>query len=218
MEQATTQQLSLNCSERTHTGTGVSRRMRREHGQTPAIIYGGKKANQQITLEHKSIYRLAANKSIATQILSLQIGSETEDVLVKSIQRHPYKKQILHVDFMRVDKNKKMQVNAPLQFMGEDTAPGVKAGGIISHLATEIEVECLPKDLPKFIEVDVSHLENNQSLHLSELKLPSGVSLAANIDADHDPAIVSIHPPQAESTDEPNAEAAAEGETPKAAE
>jgi large subunit ribosomal protein L25 len=145
------------------------------------------------------------NERFYSTILSLKVGDQTQAAILKDVQRHPFKNAIVHIDFQRVEDNQKIRINVPLHFVGAAVSPGVKSqGGIVSHMRNDVEVSCLPKDLPEFIEVDLSGLSINESIHLSQLKVPAGVELLAL--AKEDAAVVAIHSPRAE---EPEAAAAA---------
>jgi large subunit ribosomal protein L25 len=147
------------------------------------------------------------NERFYSTILSLKVGDQTQAAILKDVQRHPFKNAIVHVDFQRVEENEKIRISIPLHFTGAAVSPGVKSqGGIVSHMRTETEVTCLPKDLPEFIEVDISGLSLNESIHLSQLKIPDGVTLVEL--AKDDAAVVAIHSPRAEEP-EPTAAAAA---------
>jgi large subunit ribosomal protein L25 len=194
-------------------GKGASRRLRHE-GKVPAILYGGHTEARALTLSHQKLSILLDNERFYSTILSLKVGDETQAAILKDVQRHPFKNAVTHIDFQRVEENEKIRINIPLHFKGEAVSPGVKSqGGLVSHMRTEVEVTCLPKDLPEFIEVDLSGLSLNESIHLSELKIPDGVQLVDL--AKEDAAVVAIHSPRAE---EPEPTAAAAAAAPTAAE
>src|SRR6201992_1890948 len=158
-------------------GKGASRRLRHQ-GKVPAILYGGAQGARTLTLSHQKLLIMLDNERFYSTILSLKVGDQTQAAILKDVQRHPYKNAIVHVDFQRVEENEKIRISIPLHFTGAAVSPGVKTqGGIVSHMRTEVEVACLPKDLPEFIEVDMSTLALNESIHLSQLKLPEGVQL-----------------------------------------
>jgi large subunit ribosomal protein L25 len=187
-------------------GKGASRRLRHD-GKVPAILYGGDSAARTLTLSHQKLLIMLDNERFYSTILSLKVGDQTQAAILKDVQRHPYKNAIVHVDFQRVDEKEKIRISIPLHFTGASVSPGVKSqGGIVSHMRTQAEVSCLPKDLPEFIEVDISALALNESIHLSQLKLPEGVILVEL--AKEDAAVVAIHSPRAE---EPEPTAAAAG-------
>lgn len=189
-------------------GKGASRRLRRS-GKVPAILYGGKQAPRQILLDHQNLLTLLVNERFYSTILSLKINGETQAAVLKDVQRHPAKNQILHMDFQRILEDEPIRMRIPLRFVGGASAPGVKTqGGVISHLLNDIEVSCLPKDLPEHIEVDLSDMHINDMKRLSDLKLPENVQV---IDLIHgrDEAVVSIHHPRAaEEAETPTEEAA----------
>jgi large subunit ribosomal protein L25 len=188
-------------------GKGASRRLRHE-GKVPAILYGGHSDARALTLSHQKLSLLLENERFYSTILNLRVGDQTQAAILKDVQRHPFKNAILHIDFQRVEENEKIRISIPLHFKGASVSPGVKnQGGIVSHMRSEVEVSCLPKDLPEFVEVDISGLSLNESIHLSQLKIPDGVQLVDL--AKEDAAVVAIHSPRAEEP-EPTA-AAAEG-------
>ena len=187
-------------------GKGASRRLRHE-GKVPAILYGGHADARTLTLNHQKLLIMLDNERFYSTILSLKVGDQTQAAILKDVQRHPFKNRIVHIDFQRVEENEKIRISIPLHFTGAAVSPGVKSqGGIVSHMRNETEVTCLPKDLPEFIEVDISGLSLNESIHLSQLKIPDGVTLVEL--AKDDVAIVAIHSPRAEEP-EPTAVAAA---------
>jgi large subunit ribosomal protein L25 len=189
-------------------GKGASRRLRHE-GKVPAILYGGHLDARALTVSHQKLALMLENERFYSTILSLKVGEQTQAAILKDVQRHPYKNAILHIDFQRVEENEKIRISIPLHFKNAAVSPGVKTqGGIVSHMRTEVEVSCLPKDLPEFVEVDLSGLSLNESIHLSQLKIPEGVHLVDL--AKEDAAVVAIHSPRAEEP-EPTAAAAAEG-------
>jgi large subunit ribosomal protein L25 len=192
-------------------GKGASRRLRHE-GKVPAILYGGHADARTLTLNHQKLLIMLDNERFYSTILSLKVGDQTQAAILKDVQRHPFKNAVMHIDFQRVEENEKIRISIPLHFTGAAVSPGVKSqGGIVSHMRTETEVSCLPKDLPEFIEVDISGLSLNESIHLSQLKVPQGVVLVDL--AKDDAAVVAIHSPRAEEP-EPTAAAAAAGAAP----
>jgi large subunit ribosomal protein L25 len=184
----------INAELRTDKGKGASRRLRRTDN-VPAIIYGGKEDPQSLTIKHNELILHLENEAFYSHVLGVNVGGKIEKAVLRDVQRHPSKPRILHVDFLRVSETEKLRMNIPLHFMNEDVAIGVKQqGGVVSHLSTEVEVSCLAKDLPEYIEVDLTNLELGHSIHLSELKLPSGVELVELSHGEsHDQAIVNIH-------------------------
>jgi large subunit ribosomal protein L25 len=189
-------------------GKGASRRLRRS-GKVPAILYGGHNEPRQILLDHQNLLTLLVNERFFSTILQLKISGESQAAIVKDVQRHPAKNQILHMDLQRVLENEQIRMQIPLHFRGGAAAPGVKTqGGVVSHLLNLVQVMCLPKDLPEFLEIDLSSMEINDIKRLSDIPLPAGVQL---VDLAHgrDEPIVSIHHPRAEEVEAPPAEAAA---------
>ncbi len=163
-------------------GTGASRRLRNA-GQTPGIIYGGNQPAVNIALDHNALFHALKKEVFHSSILDMDVDGKVEKVLLRDFQMHAYKQLVLHADFQRVDPNKKIHVKVPLHFVNADVSPAVKlASAVISHVAVELDVECLPADLPEFIEVDLSKLEAGQSIHVSGLKLPKGVSAVVHGD------------------------------------
>ena len=201
---------ALEASVREVKGRSASRRLRREHNQIPGIVYGAGKEPVQISLCHNSILHSSEHEAFYSQVIDLTVGGKKEAVILKDIQRHPFKPKILHVDFLRVDAKAELQTNVPLHFLNEEKSVGVKAGGQISHLMTEVEISCLPADLPEYIEVDLGEVEVGQTVHLSDVKLPKGVvSVALSHGEDHDLPVVSIQlPKKAEESSDDSAEAA----------
>ncbi len=202
----------LEAEPRTDLGKGASRRLRRT-GMVPAVIYGAGKDPVSISLKHNELWHSLENEAFYSHILTVKLGKKEEQAILKDLQRHPSKPVLMHMDLQRVSANEKIRVHAPLHFMNEETAPGVKAGGLVSHSQTEIEITCLPKDLPEYIEVDLGALELDASIHLSEISLPAGVEAVELTHGEgHDPSIVSIHMARgAKDTDVEEGEAA-EGE------
>ena len=195
---------TLQAKGREDTGKGASRRLRRLAGEVPAIVYGGKKNPTQIALTHKDVVKALENEAFFSSIISLDIEGASEDVIIKDIQRHPAKKIVLHMDFFRVSKTTVLQTKVPLHFINEDTCPGVKlGGGIVAHTMTDIEIQCLPKNLPEFIEVDMAEVDLGDIVHISDIVLPEGVeSVALNLGADHDLSVATINKPKAVEVEE----------------
>ena len=188
---------------RSDLGKAHSRRMRRLDDKVPAVVYGGDKEPMAISVNHNVVRKSLENEAFYSHILTLNIGGKTEKAVLRAVQRHPYKPKIMHLDFMRISGKEKITMNVPLHFINEDQAPGVKTnGGIVSHLLTNVEVICLPDNLPEFITVDMSNLEVDQAIHLSQLKLPKGVELfELSHGHNNDKAVVSIHLPRTELED-----------------
>ena len=184
----------INAEMREDLGKGASRRLRHA-GKVPAIIYGFGGEPVSITLEHSKIIHNLEEETFYSQILEVSLDGKIEKVVLRDLQRHPAKPVIMHMDFQRVNENEAMHVHIPLHFIGEDICPGVKLeSGAVSHQTTEVEISCLPKDLIEFIEVDVSALNIGDSIHLTDLKLPEGVSLVALSHGEgHDQTVVTVH-------------------------
>ena len=193
-------------------GSSASRRLR-STGRVPGIVYGGTDAPMQIELDHNALYHALRKEAFHASVLSLTVDGNKQSVLLRDTQWHPYKQQVLHVDFQRVDKTHKIHVKVPLHFLNEETAPGVKTGGgKVSHVVTELDVTCLPGNLPEYIEVDIGALELGHSIHANDLKLPDGVEFVAHIQHEN-PALVTITLPKGMKSDE---EPAATPEAPAA--
>ena len=197
---------TINAKSREDTGKGASRRLRRLTDEVPAIIYGGKKDAEKISILHKDITKALENDAVYSSIISLSIDGKAEDTIIKDIQRHPAKQIILHMDFLRVSKTTKLQTRVPLNFINEDTCVGVKlGGGLIAHTMTDIEVSCLPKDLPESIDVDMAEIDVGQIVHLSDLTLPDGVeSVSLSQGADYDLTVATVNKQKAVEIDEPS--------------
>jgi len=194
-------EFSLNAQARDVTGKGSSRRLRRLEGTIPAIVYGGESAPQNITLAHKDIAKATENEAFFAHIIELNVDGSAESVIVKDMQRHPAKPVIMHVDFLRVSKNVAITVNVPLHFINEDECKGLKLqGGVVSHNMADVEISCLPGDLPESIDIDMTDVEIDQIIHLSDLQLPKGVTLTAfahgGDEHEHDLPVVAIHEPK----------------------
>lgn len=161
---------------RKEQGSGASRRLRNA-GQTPGIIYGGSSAPVNITLDHNALYHALKKETFHSSILDMEIDGKSEQVLLRDFQVHAYKQLVLHADFQRVDAKQKIHVKVPLHFVNAEISPAVKlSSGIISHVMTELDITCLPKDLPEFVAVDLANIEVGNSIHLSDIKLPQGVT------------------------------------------
>lgn len=188
-----TVEFAMNAEARSDLGKGASRRLRRNANLVPAVIYGGEKAPQSISMLAKDFAKLLENEAAFSHVLTLNVAGTKESVLIKALQRHPAKGFVLHADFVRVVAGQKLSAHVPLHFINEATSVGVKQqGGEVSHTISEVEVSCLPKDLPEFIEVDLAAVEVGHNLHLSDLKLPKGVELVA-LAHGNDLAVANIH-------------------------
>jgi large subunit ribosomal protein L25 len=202
-------QMEISASKRTLQGKGASRRLRGS-GKVPGVIYGGENPAQAIELDHNGLYHKLKLEAFHASILSMDLDGQKEQVLLRDIQMHPFKLQVLHIDFQRVDKNKKIHMKVPLHFINAEIAPGVKlSAGLVSHVLTELDVSCLPKDLPEFITVDLTDLAAGNTLHLSDLKLPEGVEIPTLIRGENLP-VATIVIPRAVAAEEAAAVAAAD--------
>jgi len=188
-------------------GKGASRRLRRA-SKVPAILYGGHREPRALAIDHTKLMLMLDNERFYSTIISIKVGDASQAAVLKDVQRHPAKNAILHVDLQRVLDDEKIRISIPLHFKNEGVAPGVKKGGQVSHLRNEVEVLCLPKDLPEFVDVDLAELDMNQMLHLADLKLPEGVEIPELTHGRNAP-VVSIHHARAEEVEAPGAEAAA---------
>jgi len=204
-------EFQLNAEPRTDMGKGASRRLRRA-GKVPGILYGGKKEPAAVVFPHKDVAKSLEQEAFYSHILTINVGGKPEKAVLKDLQRHPFKPIIMHLDLQRVTVTDKIRVHVPLHVKGEDWAPGVKLrGGIVNHLMKHVDVTCLAKDLPEYIEVDVSPLNIGESVHLSDLKLPSGVSIPGLVaGSEHDLPVVAIVLPRAAVEEAEAAPAAAE--------
>jgi large subunit ribosomal protein L25 len=198
----------LDAEFRDDQGKGASRRLRRL-GKVPAILYGGKRDARALVVDHTRLAQLMDDERFYSTIVALKVGSQSQAAVLKDVQRHPYRNQIVHIDFQRVLENEKIRMSIPLHFKGAAESKGVKdQGGVLGHVRNDIEVTCLPKDLPEFVEVDVSGLEINQVVKLSDLRLPAGVEIV-DLLAGRDGPVASIHMPRVEEEEAPAVEEAA---------
>lgn len=187
-------QIEISASKRTLQGKGASRRLRGS-GKVPGIIYGGENAAQAIELDHNNLFHQLKLEAFHASILTMDLEGKKEQVLLRDLQMHPFKLQVLHIDFQRVDQNKKIHMKVPLHFINAEVSPGVKtSGGIVSHVLTEVDISCLPKDLPEFISVNLSELSVGHSVHLADLKLPQGVEIPALVKGDNSSVATIIIP------------------------
>lgn len=211
---ATHIKFELEAEAREDIGKGASRRLRHAN-LVPAVVYGAGKPPVSLTLDHNKVAVALSHETFYSHILTLKLGANSEKVILKAIQRHPAKPRIQHIDFLRIRADQKLHMHVPLHFICAEDAPGLKEGGIISHIISDVEVSCLPADLPEHIEIDLSGMVLNQIIHLSDLKLPKGVELVAfarGVEG-HDLPVVSMHIPRInEEIDETAAEEQAEGE------
>lgn len=181
----------IKVEKRNDEGKGASRRLRRA-GFVPAIVYGGELQPVSIQLAHKDVWHASQNEWFYSSILDLDLGGDKQKVLLRDMQRHPFKQLVLHLDFQRVNENEAIRVRVPLHFMNQEASPAGKASGVvITHELNEVEIACLPKDLPEFIEIDLSDLKVDDIIHLSGLKLPNGVEIPElRLGKEHDHAVV----------------------------
>ncbi|HEB05782.1 MAG TPA: 50S ribosomal protein L25/general stress protein Ctc, partial [Halomonas sp.] len=173
----------LKASVRNDLGKGASRRLRRANQLVPAVVYGGEKGAQSISVEKTAFYKAIEDESFFSSVIKLMIDGKEEQVVVRDLQRHPFKPLLTHADFLRVDATHEITINVPLHVTGEEKCVGIKdQGGELHILANEIAISCLPKDLPDFLEIDISNVELGTTLHLSDLTLPAGVT---SVDLSH---------------------------------
>jgi large subunit ribosomal protein L25 len=182
--------------ERAKQGTGASRRLRNT-GRTPGIVYGGKGEPQLIELDHNALWHALKKEVFHSSILEMEVNGQSSQVLLRDVQYHPFKQLVLHIDFQRVDANTKMHKKVPLHYSGEENSPAVKTDAcLVNHVITELDISCLPADLPEFIAVDLSGLKKGTSLHLNDITLPKGVTAVTHGKAN--PVLVSVVTPAAE--------------------
>jgi len=190
----------IDATPRSDTGKGASRRLRRE-GLVPGIIYGGGQDPQMVSAVHNKLALALDNEAFYSHILKVDVNGQSDKVVLKDLQRHPSKPFIMHFDLLRVSDTDRIKMFVPFHFPGEDVAPGVKAGGMVSHHQPGTDIICQAKDLPEYIEIDISEMELGDTVHLSEVKLPEGVELVS-LTADNDVAVVSVHTPKVAEEDE----------------
>lgn len=192
----------LRAEARTTTGTSSARRMRRLEERVPGIIYGAESEPTKISLPQNELIHALDDEGFYSRILTIDVDGKPTKVVLKALQRHPWKAtRITHIDFFRVSAKEKLNMNIPLHFIGEDECPGVKAGGIVLRHFNELEIRCLPADLPEFIEVDISKMDMDDVLHLTDLKVPANleiVALSHGDDEEHNQGVVAIHEPRIE--------------------
>ncbi|MBL4574154.1 MAG: 50S ribosomal protein L25/general stress protein Ctc [Gammaproteobacteria bacterium] len=209
------EEFELNCTVRTDLGKGASRRLRRLNNDIPAVLYGGGEDPVSLTIAHKDLAKSIENEAFFSHIITLNVGKKKQKAVIKALQRHPAKDILLHADFQRVSDKVEITVNVPLHFLNEDKCVGVKTGGgsIIKTL-NEIEIHCLPKNLPEFIEVDMLLLDIGEAVHLADITLPTGVASVA-LAASNNLSVATVQAPRAdveEAADAPDAPAAPESE------
>ena len=185
------EEFNLIAEMRDDQGKGASRRLRRQ-GMVPAVIYGAGRDPRNLMFDHNKVLRQLEDPSFYSSILNIKVGEKSRAAIVKDIQRHPSKKQIIHIDLQRIVEDEQIKMQIPIHYLGEEDAVGVKiGGGTVTKIMTELEISCLPKDLPEFLEVDISELELDQMLNVSDISLPEGVEIS-DIIKEQDQAIVSI--------------------------
>jgi large subunit ribosomal protein L25 len=187
--------IEVNAFPRAQQGSSASRRLRLT-GRVPGIVYGADKAAQNVEVEHKALLRNLGLEAFHASILEMTLNGEKFQALLRDYQMHPWKKQVVHVDFQRVDKNRKIHMRVPLHFVNAEICPGVKTGGgVVQHTINAIEIQCLPDDLPAYIEVDLKEMELNDTLHVMELAMPKGVEPTSKLKKEN-PSVVSVHVPK----------------------
>lgn len=202
--------IALNANLREQSGKRNVRRLRQESQQIPGVIYGAGQETQSVQFSAKELGLALADEATYSRILTLNVNGGEQKAVLKQVQRHPSRPRILHVDFLRIDMNKKLTMEVPIHLIDSANAPGVKDGGVLSHHLTEIEIQCLPNDLPQFIELNIGQLEMGHSIHLADIALPEGVSLTKDVtDAENNHPVVSIHKPYVPSAEELASETAA---------
>ncbi|MBX3681045.1 50S ribosomal protein L25/general stress protein Ctc [Cognatazoarcus halotolerans] len=183
-------QISFKAEKREAQGSGASRRLRRA-GKLPGIIYGAGQNATPISLDHNELYHLLHKEAFHASVLNIDVEGEVQEVVLRDTQWHAYRAQVQHIDFQRIVRGQKMHMKVPLHFVNDEICPGVKLeGGMVSHVLAEVDVECLPKDLPEFIQVDLKDLATGNSIHLSELVLPAGVAVVHH--GEGDPVVATV--------------------------
>ena len=207
----------LTADNRSMQGKSASRRLRRA-GVVPGILYGAGKLPQMVTFKHNSLLRHIDNEKFHSAILTVKVGDESDQAILRDWQMHPVRHEVMHIDLQRISATEKLHMKIPLHFIGQDVAPGVKLeGGIATHLMNELDITCLPKDLPEFLEIDLSGLHLHQSIHLSDIKLPEGVQITSLVHGGDDLAVAAITTIRIEEEAPVAAAAPAEGEAAAAA-
>ncbi len=205
---------TLSLTPRVDFGSSASRRLRRA-GQVPVVVYGAGKKNAHFVTDHNALIHSLETEAFHSAIIDIKEGSRKQGAILREVQMHPYKPQIMHIDLQRVKATEMISLRVPLHFIGDDVAPGVKmSGGIFSRLILDVEIQCLPKDLPEYLEIDVSELELNQAVHISDITLPEGVELSSAYQDSDDYAVASVTPPRitAEEVEEDEEELGIEAE------
>jgi len=200
--------IEIGAAKREAHGTGASRRLRRV-GRVPGIVYGGGESPEMIELDHNELYQHLRKEAFHASILTLKLNGQEQQVLLRAVNMHPYKKQVQHIDFQRVRADQEIHTKVPLHFMGQEVSPAVKlAAAVISHVMTELDVACLPADLPEYIEVDLSNIALGDTIHVRDISMPKGVK--AVLSAEENPVVVTTSIPKEITVEEEAAEAAAE--------
>jgi large subunit ribosomal protein L25 len=197
--------------ERSVQGTGASRRLRNS-GKTPGIIYGGTELPQAVELDHNALFHALKKEAFHSSVLEIEVAGKVQQALLRDYQMHPFKPLVLHIDFQRIDAKQKVHIKVPLHFKGDELSPAVKVGGgVVNHVFNELEIICLPSDLPEFIEVDLSTIELGHAIHAKDIALPKGVTLSLHVEQEN-PAVAVAREPKVkaepESTAAPEAPAA----------
>ncbi len=181
--------------ERSVQGTGASRRLRNS-GKTPGIIYGGTELPQAVELDHNALFHALKKEAFHSSVLEIEVAGKVQKALLRDYQMHPFKPLVLHIDFQRIDAKQKVHMKIPLHFKGDDVSPAVKiGGGVVNHITNELEIVCLPADLPEFIEVELSKIQIGESIHAKDITLPKGVTLSLHVEQEN-PAIVVAREPR----------------------
>lgn len=207
-------EFELNAEPRADLGKGASRRLRLKGDLVPAIIYGGGEAPESISIPHKDLMKATENEAFFSHILTINVGGSKATAIIKDLQRHPAKPRIMHADFQRIVQDQAITVDVPLHFINEESCVGVKTGGgLISHNMTQIRVSCLPSDLPEYIEVDVVNVNVGETVHMSELSLPAGVTIPELAQGkDHDQIVFSVNANKRAEADAAQAASSSESE------
>ena len=190
--------LSFNVEKRTGLGKGHARRLRRQNDKVPGVVYGGDKPTVYFSIDYRHVAKAIQAEAFYSQVLELVIGKKKERVVLRELQRNPASDKVLHIDFLRIREDRAINISVPIHFLNEDQCHGVRLqSGVVSKNLTEVEVSCLPKDLPEYIPIDLEHVELGTTIHLSDLELPEGVSIVSLIHRDeHDILVVSVHLPR----------------------
>ncbi|PJD92741.1 MAG: 50S ribosomal protein L25/general stress protein Ctc [Legionella sp.] len=207
--------ITLEAQTREIQGKGASRRLRRLEQLVPAIVYGGEAKPQLLSLAQSKVNKALESEAIYSSMFHLKVDGKDQQVILKALQRHPYKPVILHMDFQRVSAKDVLVKMIPLHFMNGEESPGHRDGGVVNHIMSQVEVRCQAQHLPEFIEVDLAHLELDQVVHLSDLKLPKHVALAIEPTDDHDHPVAGVHLSRAALVEEAEEENAADAEAPE---